>query len=114
MGIMSSHTKDKPARRNTQDICSCWRLTFAEHVPVEDSGLFPELAQGGRGWEDKDRSFPNARDLRSECPKLRSRTGNRPFPFSPAASVSRPLSHSTRRATIPKPAIVISLSGQEW
>src|ERR1019366_7304915 len=57
---------------------------------LEDSGLFPELAQGGRGWEEKDRSSPNARDLRSECPKLRSRTGNRTFPFWPAASVSRP------------------------
>src|ERR1019366_10239607 len=63
---------------------------------LEDSGLFPELAQGGRGWEEKDRSSPNARDLRSECPKLRSRTGNRTFPFRPAASVSRPFQPLSR------------------
>jgi hypothetical protein len=51
----------------------------------------PRLGREGR-------PSPNARDLRSECPKLRSRTENRIFPFRPNLVAPRPASDSQKRS----------------
>jgi hypothetical protein len=45
------------------------------------------------------RPSPNARDLRSECPKLRSRTKNRTLPFRPNLVAPRPASDSQKRSS---------------
>jgi hypothetical protein len=69
----------------------------------------PIVAQGCRGSEENDRPLPNARDLRSECPKLRSRARNRTFSCRPV-----PVILGARSATCPAPNVLGIWLSENW